>query len=206
MKRKTTMKTMYICLTGKAGSFFTAVAALLLTAAFINGCGIDQPTANDSFDESVIVSDILALDEDAVLNISTATASLLKQVRQRTARFNSSNQAIRAGYLPDDHCVAHPEMGGMGYHWLNPGLLDDEFDPLQPEVILYERHKNGSMRLIGVEYIVMNTGQDHPHFGDYPFDVGGTPIPAPHWSLHVWVHKNNPSGMFAPYNPTVSCP
>ena len=33
-----------------------------------------------------------------------------------------------------------------------------------------------------------------------------TPVPVPHWSLHVWRWKDNPSGQFAAFNPDVSCP
>ena len=57
-----------------------------------------------------------------------------------------------------------------------------------------------------VEYIVIDVGQPAPTFGGQPFDVGGTPVPVPHWSLHVWLHKDNPAGLFKPFNPTVSCP
>jgi hypothetical protein len=27
-----------------------------------------------------------------------------------------------------------------------------------------------------------------------------------HWDLHVWLWKNNASGMFSPTNPAVKCP
>jgi hypothetical protein len=135
-----------------------------------------------------------------------AHGDLLKSVRTATARFNSTTQAIRAGYVPDDHCVAVPGLGGMGYHWANFDLVDPVFDPLQPEVMLYETGPGGNLRLIAVEYIVIDVGQPHPHFGDHPFDVGGTPVPEPHYSLHVWLHKDNPAGLFTPFNPNVTCP
>jgi hypothetical protein len=28
----------------------------------------------------------------------------------------------------------------------------------------------------------------------------------PHYELHVWTHRDNPSGMFAEWNPNVTCP
>ena len=93
----------------------------------------------------------------------------------------------------------------MGYHFVNPGLVGPSFDPLKPQALLYEGGKNGQYKLIGVEYIVIDVGQPHPHFGNHPFDVGGTPVPVDHYSLHVWVWKNNPWGMYSPYNPKVSC-
>ncbi len=141
-------------------------------------------------------------------NVSAAAGAqsqLLLSVRRATARFHSTAQAIAAGYEPDEHCVSAPGLGGMGFHWVNPSLVDPVFDPLKPEAILYAPGPGGNLRLIAVEYIVINVGQPRPMFGDHPFDVGGTPVPVPHWSLHVWVHENNPSGIFAPFNPNVSC-
>jgi hypothetical protein len=135
-----------------------------------------------------------------------ANAVLLQSLRQATARFNSTAQAIAAGYEPDDHCVSVPGLGGMGYHWVNPSLVDPVFEPLKPEVVLYATGPGGNLRLVAVEYIVINVGQPAPMFGDQPFDVGGTPVPVPHWSLHVWLYENNPSGMFTPFNPNITCP
>ena len=130
---------------------------------------------------------------------------LLMAVRRATAKFHSTAQAIAAGYEPDEHCVSAPGLGGMGFHWVNPSLVDPVFDPLKPEAILYATGPGGKLRLIAVEYIVINVGQPAPIFGDQPFDVGGTPVPVPHWSLHAWVWENNPSGVFAPFNPNISC-
>lgn len=62
---------------------------------------------------------------------------LLKSLRSATARFHSTKQAIAAGYTPDEHCVSVPNLGGMGYHWVNFGLVDPVFDPLKPEALLY---------------------------------------------------------------------
>jgi hypothetical protein len=134
-------------------------------------------------------------------------SDLLKAVRMATARFHSTTQAGMAGYLADDHCVSVPGLGGMGYHWGNPMLVDEVFDPLQPEVMLYAAAPNGKLRLVAVEYVVLKEpGIAWPAFGNQPFDDGGTPDPRPHWSLHVWLYEHNPSGMFMPFNPNVTCP
>ena len=132
-------------------------------------------------------------------------SELLLAVRRATARFHSTAQAIAAGYEPDDHCVSVPGLGGMGFHWVNPSLVDPVFDPLKPEALLYATGPGGNLRLVAVEYIVINVGQPAPTFGDQPFNVGGTPVPVAHWSLHVWLYENNPSGIFAPFNPNISC-
>lgn len=133
-------------------------------------------------------------------------AGLARMVRSANARFHSTSQAIMAGFEPTDQCVAMPGMGGMGYHWVNPGRVDPDFNPMEPEVMLYESGPGGNLKLVAVEYVVVNMGQEAPMFGDHPFDVGGAPLPVPHWTLHVWLYKDNPSGLFARFNPNVTCP
>lgn len=103
-------------------------------------------------------------------------------------------------------CVAHPTLGAMGFHWSNGALVDPVFEPLRPEAVLYESGPNGSLKLVAVKYIVINVGQPAPTFDGHAFDVGGTPVPVPHWNLHVWVDRDNPNGVFTPFNPDVSCP
>ena len=135
-----------------------------------------------------------------------AESQLLKSVRQATSRYNSTVQAIAAGYVPDDHCVSVPNVGGMGYHWANPSLVDPVFDSLKPEVMLYATGPGGNLRLVAVEYVVINIGQPRPSFDGQLFSIGGAPVPVAHWTLHVWVHEQNPSGIFMPFNPNITCP
>lgn len=138
-------------------------------------------------------------------NFAQTDPDLLRRVTQATARFHSTTQASRAGYTATP-CVAVPGVGGMGEHWVNEALIDTVFDPLQPEVLLYEPQQDGTYRLVAIEYIVIDIGQERPSFGGHLFDVDGTPIPAPHWSLHVWLWRDNPNGLFTPFNPSVTCP
>jgi hypothetical protein len=136
---------------------------------------------------------------------SIAKAGLAKAVKAQAARFNSMKQAEKAGYVQGSPCIAIPT-GGMGYHYLNNPLIDGTFDPMQPEVLVYAPTANGKLKLVAVEYIVLDLGQDAPTFDGQAFDDGGTPTPGPHWSLHVWLFEENPDGLFAPFNPNVSCP
>ena len=91
------------------------------------------------------------------LSISATTTSpakletdLLKSVRNATSRFHSTTQAIKAGYQPDEHCVSVPGLGGMGFHWVNPTLVDPVFDPLHPEAVLYAEGPGGNLRIIAL--------------------------------------------------------
>lgn len=131
---------------------------------------------------------------------------LAKAVRQATMRFHSTTQAERAGYAVASPCVEVPGMGGMGFHWVNQTIVDPVFNPLQPEAVLYEPGPNGQLKFIAVEYIVIDVGQPAPAFDGQAFDVGGAPLPVPHWTLHVWLNRTNPSGLFAAFNPDVDCP
>jgi len=180
----------------------TMLAALML---FISSC--KKEIAENTQDRvSAMHADHDHGDEGTDVGVDDGTnAALVKSVQQATARFQSSVQAIKAGYQPDNHCVSVPGLGGMGYHWMKPSLVDATFDPLQPEVLLYADGPGGTKRLIGVEYVVVNVGQERPSFGNKLFDIGGTPMPMPHWSLHVWAYEHNPSGLFAPFNPNVKC-
>jgi hypothetical protein len=174
------------------GSFFLLALPLL----FCTACQKDlrTPEANSSS---------ISQSEESSAKLET---NLLKAVRTATSRFHSTTQAIKAGYEPDDFCVSVPGLGGMGYHWANESLVDPEFDPLKPEAVLYATGAGGKLRLIAVEYIVIDVGQPRPSFGNQLFDIGGTPVPVPHYSLHVWLYEHNPSGMFVPFNPNITCP
>ena len=180
------------------GTFLLPAVLLLFTSCQKN-------VLNETADET-LSSAAESPQASGVSEAKTLESGLLKSVRQATARFHSTTQAIKAGYEPDDHCVSVPGLGGMGYHWVNPELVDPVFDPLKPEVALYATGPDGNLRLVAVEYIVIDIGQPAPMFGDQPFGVGGTPVPVDHWSLHVWLYEHNPSGIFASFNPNISCP
>jgi hypothetical protein len=58
------------------------------------------------------------------------------------------------------------------------------------------------MRLVGVEFAILNTGQPAPTLLGQTFqaeDEFGV------YALHAWVWRRNPEGMFAESNPRVSC-
>jgi hypothetical protein len=145
----------------------------------------------------------------------SATASAqggsdLAAVRAATAQFQRSEVAEAAGYVNVNvgECVAHPEFGAMGYHFVNFGLLFDlELNPTQPEILVYAPSPSGNMKLVAVEYAVPIEPWDAIY--DYPPSVLGQNLhPAPHlglYILHAWVWQHNPAGMFADWNPNVSC-
>ena len=138
---------------------------------------------------------------------SARTDRQLKQVKQATARFKDVAKAEAAGYVAVSDCVTGPS-GAMGVHYLNAALLGDpKLDLKKPELLLYEPKADGSMKLVGVEWMQLDTGQRAPRlFGrrfNGPMNHNGT---APwHFDLHVWTIRKNPRGTFAQYNRRVSC-
>jgi len=140
--------------------------------------------------------------------VNGSVAAQLAEVRRHTAQFQRVENAVEAGYVNVNvgTCVEHPELGGMGYHFVNFPLVgaQEDLDITRPQAILYEPQKNGRYRLIGVEYITEpgNPDIDAPTLFGEKFHWN--PMQG-FWALHVWIWKNNPSGMFADWNPNVSC-
>jgi len=142
----------------------------------------------------------------------------IRAVRHATAPFRHLANARTAGYglLKDAAgiaCIDNPA-GGMGVHYVNGGLVgDDAVNALTPEALVYEPQANGRMRLVAVEYVVFQAKWDASHssppslFGHTFEAVGATNrygIP-PFYELHAWIWKHNPAGMFADWNPRVTC-
>jgi hypothetical protein len=121
----------------------------------------------------------------------------LAGVRSATAAYHDVDAAIADGFAPTDHCVAGPD-GAMGYHYINLArVFDGRLDPAEPEVLLYAPQADGTPRLVGVEYLSLT-----------PTSLLGVelePGPGGTFALHAWVWQANPSGVFAGFNPTLSC-
>lgn len=131
----------------------------------------------------------------------------LARIREATAPFKSIDAAAAAGYGRHvANCVDNPPHGAMGYHHQNNALLDDRLEIERPEMLVYEKLPDGEYRLNGVEYIVPFSAR--PPTASPPSIMGQNLKPAPSlklWYLHVWVWQENPSGVFADWNPDVKC-
>ncbi|MEP7200997.1 MAG: hypothetical protein ABI894_00195 [Ilumatobacteraceae bacterium] len=143
----------------------------------------------------------------------------LKRVKRATQQFRKLSVAQDAGYgllLDKDGiaCIDMPDMGAMGVHYAKGAIVPDgAIDPLTPEAVVYEPDEHGRLRLVALEYVVFKDAWDAQHasppslFGQ---EFNSTPVgnrfdlPA-YYSLHVWLYKNNPAGMFEVWNPNVTC-
>ncbi len=138
-----------------------------------------------------------------------------------TAPFHSTKVAARAGYgpfpggAPLHECISSLDgTGAMGFHWLDPDNLSTNLDVRKPQVLVYAPDRHGRLDLVALEYVVFKADWDAAHPGTTPmlfdqmFMETGSPnrydIPA-FYSLHVWLWRSNPSGLYAPFNPRVSC-
>ncbi|MBS0580814.1 MAG: hypothetical protein JSR36_16265 [Proteobacteria bacterium] len=145
-----------------------------------------------------------------------SSSPLVRKVREATAVYRDVNVAISQGFVPATPCVSGPDHGAMGVHYvlvdrLNKGILNAE----QPEALIYEPLANGALRLVGVEFIVLQSvwQQQHPS-GGVPALEGnlmnfiGAPnrygLPA-FYELHVWAWEDNALGSFADWNNAVRC-
>ena len=145
----------------------------------------------------------------------------LSRLAAATARYHSLGQASRAGYGPPPapaplhECISSFNgTGSMGFHFINGGLLDGNVDPTRPEVLVYEPDAKGKLHLVALEFVTFQADWDAAHPGTTPSLFGEdfmfTPAPNRYaipafYSLHVWLWKSNPSGLFMPFNPNVSC-
>ncbi len=135
----------------------------------------------------------------------------LEALRTKLAKYKDPLAAVRDGYFSTLACVQFPD-GGMGVHFLNTGLIGPTPDPGKPPVLMYEP-VGGKLRLVAVEWLVpLATGiKEAPRLFDQTFN-GPMPGHYPlmpkelrHYDFHVWLFKENPSGLFKGPNPTVNC-
>lgn len=123
-------------------------------------------------------------------------------------------------------------LGAMGVHYYRPDLLGVTAPPnprvdgtgtytdfRKPAILIYEPQADGSMALVAVENLVFQKAwhakhKDKPKFHGLAYDTmqddPATAIDeahnfAPHYDRHVWIYRDNPNGVFTPFNPKVTC-
>ena len=136
--------------------------------------------------------------------------ALVAQLRQASVRFRDFQVALDEGYIQTS-----PGCGpGFGIVYRKNAILDGVLDPEHPEIMLYEPQKNGRMRLIGIELLVLAIPWDATHSGPPSYAgqaledrraPGSAGPPFPNYALHAWIWQHNPNGLFTPRNPTITC-
>jgi hypothetical protein len=124
-------------------------------------------------------------------------------------------------------------LGAMGIHFFRPDLLGITAPPSprvtgtgthtdfrKPSILIYEPQADGSLELVAVENLVFakawreagNTAPPSFHGVEWDsmIDDPNTSIDEahmfePHFDRHVWLYRENANGMFAQFNPAVTC-
>lgn len=124
-------------------------------------------------------------------------------------------------------------LGAMGIHYFRPDLLGITAPPAprvdgngihtdfrNPGVLIYEPQADGSLQLVAVENLVFAAAwraagnTQPPTFHGVAWDsmaddpeteVDEAHMFAPHFDRHVWIYRDNRNGVFAQFNPAVSC-
>lgn len=125
------------------------------------------------------------------------------------------------------------ELGAMGVHYFRPDLLGVTAPPSprvngagthtdfrNPAILIYEPQADGRMELVAVENLTFiapweaSGRTDPPTFHGLAYDrmaddpathIDEAHMFWPHYDRHVWIYRDNPNGVFAPFNPAVTC-
>ena len=123
--------------------------------------------------------------------------------------------------------------GAMGIHYVRPDLLGITAPPSprvngvgthtdfrRPSILIYEPQRDGGVELVAVENLVFQAAwraaghTEPPSFHGVPWDamvddpstaVDEAHMFEPHFDRHVWIYRTNPNGVFAQFNPDVTC-
>jgi hypothetical protein len=123
-------------------------------------------------------------------------------------------------------------LGAMGIHYFRPDLLGIKGPPnprvdgdgthidfLKPSILIYEPEADGSLKLVAVENLVFKKAwlaahHRRPSLYGRPYDlmaddprtkIDEAHMFQPHFDRHIWLYRANPQGIFAQFNPRVSC-
>jgi hypothetical protein len=204
---------------GLVAGMLTIAAVIIPTVAFAGrGAATPGATAHAMVGHSMAGHSMAA---HGVTALDPELEAQLAQVRAVTARFHDLDAALAAGYELGwvngsgvriiTGCVSNPTAGAMGYHYFNAELMADlTTNVLQPEVLVYAPGENGKLNLAAVEWLVRGQNSNPPGVSSPPSMLGMPMhilVPAVGFYLmHAWIWKPNPAGIFADWNPEVSCP
>ena len=180
-------------------ALFIAMSMLALAPAYALGAPADNPSSMD-------------------MQGVSSHSPLVQEIRIATAKYKDINVALHkeTGWVVATPCVSGPDTGAMGVHLVNPSrIADGVLDPSAPEALIYEPMADGSMRLVGVEFIEVAADWAARHPAGPPPEVAGNlmnllqmpnrfGLPEAYY-LHVWAWQDNPKGTFADWNTKVTC-
>jgi hypothetical protein len=179
------------------------IALLIAGLTALAACGT-EPTTTAATARAIAA----AAEPTATKRLGAGVEQDLARLRAATAGFHRYDAAKgQYTFLFMNMCMTGAtgaNVGGMGYHWVNTSLLDSHVDVETPEALLYEPEADGRQRLVAVEYVIPKAlwhEAEAPTLFGQTFKLNKFDL----WALHVWVWKDNPDGLFADWNPLVTC-
>lgn len=179
----------------------TVALALIGFLVFMTGC--DSATISPDAPKET-----LKKDNAAILSAGpSAMRRGLATLRRATARYHRVEAAVEDGFVQAMPCADPPGPGAIGIPYVKLDRFDTIINLEKPEVLFYEPQKNGRLRLVGAEPVVLIEEWDKTH--DEPPSLFGQEFhrneDAGLYGLHMWVWLHNPEGVFAFTHPKVSC-
>lgn len=179
--------------------------AIMVSAAAFTGCKkytADNPGTNNELQTRN--SNTIQTDRELVNiynGLEPQTLWELQQARAATAKYQNISNALADGYEQG------PVIQNMGYHFLKINLVSPVFDLRKPALLVYDKDDKSNFQLAAVEYAVPidpqspNTAPEGftGNADEWDFNTLNTGW----WTLHAWVWKNNPDGVFKMMNPLV---
>ena len=188
------------------GTFANRLRLILISLALLSG-GILAAIAQDGHSHATPHRELTP-------DQKPKASELVKIVRDSTERFKDVHVAEAEGYTLQFGCVTGPDSGAMGLHYVNGDLVKrGELDPTHPQIVIYEPGSDGTLKLIGADFLLVADAWDKKnqgppelmgqlfHYWESPNRFG---LPA-FYTLHVWAWKSNPNGAFVNWHPNVSC-
>ena len=165
----------------------------------------------------------LRMTEDELADL----VSQLDEIRAATEKYQDIDVAIADGYRQTTNQVPN-----MGEHWNRRGAGSRDFDPSDPDILMYITNDDGEKELVGTSFVLSRSrvGDDHPDAFAGQLDNwhvhyelcsgnpdiasrsatrhecqagGGAFIPSYGWMIHAWVWTDNPLGVFQMWNPSL---
>ena len=193
---------------------FTSLFGSLLAIATAPACAVDP--ASTEVEVEALGSSLLA--------------QQIEQARAATAKYHQVERAVADGFVSTGVCAEVPPLGAIGIHYVNYGRLADPAVSIEePEILIYLPRKNGKPKLVAVEYFQAVVIDGAPYDGcgieNHACPPANPPPPPPvfdgeilegpmpghqpgvpwHYDTNVWLWAHNPAGMFATFNPSLSC-
>ena len=137
--------------------------------------------------------------------LSFKTFKELLQVRAATKKYRDINNARDDQYEETTVIIQN-----MGFHFFKAEFASPTFDLTKPAFLVYNKTNTGKFELVAVEYgvpIDPNNPFKAPEGFTGHADVWDrNTLNSGLWTLHAWVWKFNPDGVFNMMNPNVIVP